>query len=118
MGQVVLLGPFLRGRLAGQKMQLLLAGALGRDVRASGCVGPIAGRGQRSHRPPPAIRLFDGCECKVLTRGHVPRAVEGAALGNRGVAPGEGGRRVADEALARGAPTASSGDIQLFQGRG
>lgn len=34
----------VRGRLAGQQVQLLLAGALGRDVRASGCVGPIAGR--------------------------------------------------------------------------
>lgn len=31
-------------------------------------------------------------------------------LGNRGVAPGEGGRRVADEALARGAPTERASD--------
>lgn len=32
----------IRRRLAGQQVQLLLAGALGRYVGASGCVGPIA----------------------------------------------------------------------------
>lgn len=32
----------VRRRLAGQQVQLLLAGALGRYVGASGCVGPIA----------------------------------------------------------------------------
>lgn len=32
----------VRRRLVGQQVQLLLAGALGRYVGASGCVGPIA----------------------------------------------------------------------------